>query len=68
MLEIRYEHVILTSCVAPLANTFVQASGGMSTTVEVLVIQVLIFVVGISAFDCLERLAPEMTCYVSSVL
>jgi len=40
MLGIRYEYVVLTVAWRPLANTFVtfvQVSGGMSATVEVLV-------------------------------
>jgi len=38
MLVIRYEYVILTFAFWPLANAFVQASGGMSAIAEVLVL------------------------------
>jgi len=36
VLVMRYEHVILIAACRLLANTFVQASGGMSATAEVL--------------------------------
>jgi len=38
MLGIRYEHVILTVAWRPLANTILQASGGMSATAEFLLL------------------------------
>jgi len=38
MFGIRHEYGILTAAWRPLANTFVQASGGMSARAEVLVV------------------------------
>jgi len=37
MLEMRYEYVFLTATWRPLANTFVEAPGGMSAAAELLV-------------------------------
>jgi len=43
MLGIRHEYVILTVAWRPLANTFVQASGSMPATAELLVFILIAF-------------------------